>query len=95
MVSCRKSMLMTKEITLREDDIRLRSISVTEMEGYELVDQEESTMVSLFHRKGSAFEKYDIALSFFASLFIGENNGEAPREVKVSVDHPAIALRQG
>lgn len=95
MVSCRKSMLMTKEIILREDDISQRPISVTEMDGYKLVDQEESTMVSLFHRKGSAFEEYDIALSFFASLFIGENNGGAPREVKVSVDHPAIALRQG
>ncbi len=88
-------MLMTKEITLRETDIRMRSISVTEMEGYELVDQEESTMVSLFHRKGSALEKYDVAANFFASLFIGENNGVAPREVKVSVDHPAITLRQG
>lgn len=86
---------MTEEITLREDDISLQPFSVTEMEGYELVDQEESIMASLFHRKGSALETYDIAANFYASLFIGENNGEAPREVKVSVDHPAITLRQG
>lgn len=94
MVSCRKSLLMTNEITLREDDISLQPISVTKMDGYELVGQEESTMVSLFHRKGSALETYDVAVNFFASLFIGENNGTM-REVKVPLDHPAISPRQG